>query len=374
MSKPGRKANYELLRIIAMLMVVTMHYLNHTGALLTLGESADAKRLIGTLLEAFCIVAVNVYVLISGYFLVESGFKVKRILVLICQILFYAIIIPLIMMGTGMFRGNDTEGFYRLLQYIFPIGTEHYWFATSYVLLYFFSPILNIAVKNMTKKQFTITLSGLLILFCGIKSLVPFQFVTDRFGYDFGWFICVYLTAAYIRLYGIPILSKRKNAWITYVLCSMLIFGIVCTAFYLNTRTGILAYYFTVPFHYNYILCFIGAIALFYAFSKIKIPRGKTADIICRLSPYTFGVYLFHEHIDIRNEWAEWTYDMLGSIPDRGIIGFIIHLLTSVILVYIAGTFIDGIRKIIFDFVGKYLEKTKISLLINKADEAFTQK
>ena len=241
MSKKRREANFELLRIVAMLMVVTMHFLNHTGALLVLGESADAKRLIGTLLEAFCIVAVNVYVLISGYFLVESGFKVKRILVLICQILFYSAVIPLILMGTNVFQGNDSEGIYRLLQYVFPIGTEHYWFATSYVLLYLFTPILNIAVRNMSKRQLTITITGLLLLFSGIKSFVPFQFVTDRFGYDFGWFLCVYLVAAYIRLYGIPFFKKKKNAWMTYIGCAALIFGIVCISYYLNAKTGILA-------------------------------------------------------------------------------------------------------------------------------------
>lgn len=371
MSKSKREANYELLRIIAMFMVVVMHYLNHTGALLTLGESADSKRMIGTLLEAFCIVAVNVYILISGYFLVESGFKIKRIFVLICQVLFYAILIPLIMMGTGMFRIGNEVGVYRVIQYIFPIGTEHYWFATSYVLLYLFTPILNIAVKNMSQKQLGITLTGLLVLFSGIKSLVPIQFVTDRFGYDFGWFLCVYLTAAYIRLYGIHMLAKKRAAWITYVLCSMLIFGMVCVSFYLNTKMGILGYFFTVPFHYNFVLCLIGAIALFYAFGNLKIPKGKCADIICRLSPYTFGVYLFHEHIDIRNEWTEWTYEMLGGIADMGTIGFIIQLFVSVVLVYMAGIFIDWIRKIIFNFTGKRMAQTKIALWLIRVDEAF---
>ena len=92
--------------------------------------------------------AVNVYVLISGYFLVEAGFKVKRVLILIGQVLFYAILIPLIMMGTGIFAGEGGD-FYRLLQYVFPLETEHYWFATSYVLLYLFSPLINAAVKTL---------------------------------------------------------------------------------------------------------------------------------------------------------------------------------------------------------------------------------
>lgn len=97
--REGRQANYELLRIIAMFMVVTLHYLNHTGMLLTAGGEGGGARFLGMLVESFCIVAVNVYVMISGYFLVEAGFKVKRIVTLVCQVLFYAVMIPLIMMG-----------------------------------------------------------------------------------------------------------------------------------------------------------------------------------------------------------------------------------------------------------------------------------
>ena len=93
-----RRLNYELLRIIAMLMVITLHYLSHTNMLLLPGEEGGSKQIAGMLLESFCIVAVNVYVLISGYFLVEAGFKVKRVLILIGQVLFYVILIPLIMM------------------------------------------------------------------------------------------------------------------------------------------------------------------------------------------------------------------------------------------------------------------------------------
>ena len=68
MAKEKRMANYELLRILAMIMVVTLHFLSHSDRLIALGVPLDGVRIIGSLLEAFCLVAVNVYLLISGYF------------------------------------------------------------------------------------------------------------------------------------------------------------------------------------------------------------------------------------------------------------------------------------------------------------------
>ncbi len=74
--KTGRKreANYELLRITAMFMVVCLHYLSHAGALTVPGESAGGTQILGDFLEALCIVAVNVYVLITGWFQSQAEF------------------------------------------------------------------------------------------------------------------------------------------------------------------------------------------------------------------------------------------------------------------------------------------------------------
>lgn len=366
-----RQANYELLRILSMFMVVSMHYLYRTDALLAPGEGADSIRLIGTLLESFCIVAVNVYVLISGYFLVEAGYKTKRILVLVCQVLFYAILIPLILSGAGVGGSLLQAGPYRLVQYLFPIETEHYWFATSYVFLYLFTPVLNAAVRNMSKKQLQITLGGLLLLFCAVKSISPVQFVTDRFGYDFGWFLCVYLTAAYVRLHGLPFLSTARNAFLTYVGCALLTFGIVCGFFFLNEKTGAFAYCFSVPFHYNFILCLAGAVALFMAFGHVRIPEGRMAGLICRISPLTFGVYLFHEHLDIRSKWSLWLDEIIGPAVKTGTAGFLAHLFLSVLIVYILGILVDALRIIIFEFIGRYLKKTRLARWVKQLDGQF---
>ena len=367
----GRQANYELLRIAAMLMVVALHYLSHTGMLLTEGGEGGSARVFGMLVESFCIVAVNVYVLISGYFLVEAGFRAKRILALVCQVLFYSVMIPLILMGAGLAARDAEGGIYRLQQYLFPLQSEHYWFAASYVYLYLFTPVLNAAVKAMSKKQMQITIGGLLLLFCGLKSLVPLRFVMDRFGYDFGWFLCVYLLAAYIRLYGCPVIRDAKRAWGVYIGCCLLIFAMGTGLYAANAKTGRFAYYMEVPYHYNFVLCLFGAVGLFMAFRYVKVPKGKISELVCKLSPLTFGVYLFHEHIDIRNEWAGWIEEFTGPAAQSGILGLVFRLLVSVLAVYAAGSFIDAVRLNIFRFIGRYIGKGKLAAWIRGVDGEF---
>ena len=68
MAEKKRMANYELLRAVAMLMVVVLHFLTHSQSLLEAGErdSFNLVTLVGTALEFFSIAAVNTYVLNSG--------------------------------------------------------------------------------------------------------------------------------------------------------------------------------------------------------------------------------------------------------------------------------------------------------------------
>ena len=250
-----RQLNYELLRIIAMLMIVSLHYLGKGGLL---GDPARADMTAAGytawFFEAFFLVAVNVYVLISGYFGVDARgsmtngknvtfrdvlrkpFNVWK------QVFFYSVFFGCITLVTGV-REFDL---YHCFSYLFPVVTEHYWFATSYFMLYLLTPMLNKAVKDMTRRQLGIVLAGLLILFSGIKSVSPVGFAFDRYGYDLPWFICVYLTGAYLGLYGKERSSKR--GWLLYAGSCLLGFGVNLAMWFLAGKWDSLSYYFTVPY------------------------------------------------------------------------------------------------------------------------------
>jgi surface polysaccharide O-acyltransferase-like enzyme len=142
-----RQAGIELLRMVAMMMIVTMHFLANSGNLLEPGKQSDLSAVLGTILENFCLAAVNAYVFISGYFGYQGTFQVKRVLRFLCQIWFYSLLVPLVLMGLGISTGFQ-NGIYGILPYLFPIETEHYWFATSFLLLMLLMPFLNLAFRR----------------------------------------------------------------------------------------------------------------------------------------------------------------------------------------------------------------------------------
>lgn len=367
-----RMANYELLRAVAMVMVVILHFLSHSENLIALNEPLTGNRVVGTLLEFFAIAAVNTYVLISGYFGARSSFRPTKAVALLFQIWFYALLIPCVLMALGMPVKGTELGVYGWVQYLFPVETEHYWFATSYFMMYLLTPVLNAAVKAMSKRQLQITLGGLLILFSGIKSISPVVFAFDRYGYDLPWFLCVYLVAAYLGLYGSRICEKW--CWFLYVGSSLLCFGVNIGMYAAAGHYDEFAYYFTVPYHYNYILCLTAAIGLFYGFSKLHIREGKAAEIIRKIGGLCFGVYLLHEHIDLRYNWYSWITGWMNPSRKDSMGMFLAELIFCTAIVFVLGILVDYIRSRLFAGAAFLLRNTVLSRFLTGLDEAMAEK
>lgn len=64
-----RESNIELLRIILILMVIVLHYLNgNMGGELSHFERNSLNFFLGHIIESFSIIAVNVFIIITGFF------------------------------------------------------------------------------------------------------------------------------------------------------------------------------------------------------------------------------------------------------------------------------------------------------------------
>ncbi|MBQ9644188.1 MAG: acyltransferase [Lachnospiraceae bacterium] len=397
-----RNPSFELLRMIAMFMVVMLHYLSRTDSLVRAGEAVTGVRIAGSILESLCIVAVDTYVLISGYFLVESGFKIRRLVLLLLQVLFYSLLIPaaLVLLGIPV----QGTGISTAACYFLPVSTEHYWFVSSYVLMYLFSPLLSAAAHRLSKRQLQITIALLMVFYCVIPSLSPVILSLDRYGYDAGWFCCLFLTAAYLRLYGlsgvtaeqarlraqhelevgaaqalpawrfarVKIWSLRgRNRLLVYFLCAFLTFTATLVLSMAATRIPALTHFSTVPLHYNALFCFLGAVSLFGAFEKLLLREDRKAALIRRIAPLTFGVYLIHHHIDIRDRWIPWTRWMLGEPSGQPVV-FALQAILTVLIVYGMCLLIDLIRSMVFAFIGRYLKGSRADRLIDWIDGKFS--
>lgn len=368
-TKKKRDANIELLRIVAMLMIITLHFNTQSKALLVLGEPASNVQIFATVLEAIAITGVNVYVLISGYYLSSSKVRLSKVLLLILQVYFYTLLISGAMMLVGAYTVKPDDKLDRMLKYLFPISSEHYWFVTAYVIMYLLAPVMNAAVNALKRKQLKTVIIGLLTWFCFIKSIVPVKFGTDRMGYDFGWFICLYLIAAYIRKYNVVLFIDAKKSALVYLVSVVVIAAFSLVFYKINLATGNFNYYAEVPCHYNFFFALTGALGLFSVFRFMRLKENLFAEAIRIIAPYTLGVYLLHMHFEIADRWVEWIEHIIGETPLDNALTFFIHLVVSVLIVFFAGIFVDWIRKYIFNFFGRVLGDTKVFRLIKRVDE-----
>ena len=106
----SRQSNLELLRICCMLMIVAGHIIlyHKTPHLLTNNE--EILKLLGM---SFFSVAVNSFVLISGYFGIK--FKTDRFLHLIIQIFSYSVILMCLSVAIDWHTFNIKQGSVRIL-------------------------------------------------------------------------------------------------------------------------------------------------------------------------------------------------------------------------------------------------------------------
>ena len=163
MGKPGRQANFELLRIIAMFMVVILHWNTNSGLLLDVGSPVTGAGVWSLVTESVCIVAVNVYVLISGYFLSSCTFSFRRVAQVLVQTLFYTVLIPPVLALVGVLSWSEVLNPYHIWNSIFPVQSGHYWFVSAYVVLCLLSPFFNAGLEALSKRRMQQLLAALLL-------------------------------------------------------------------------------------------------------------------------------------------------------------------------------------------------------------------
>lgn len=378
MSEKKRMANLELLRCVAMMMVVVLHYLGKGGLLPDLtGKSLGSAGMAAWLMESFCIVAVNVYMFISGYFLCTSHFKLSRLITLWLQLWLYSVTFGILGVLTGVVTETTVDTHYFLTLF-FPVSMGHYWFMTAYIFLYLLLPFAGTAVREMTKQQMQLAVVILLLIFCVLKSVLPFRLEMDAKGYDCLWYLCVFMAAAYIRRFGLPLLEKKGRGLLLYIVCGLLAFGGTLTLREVYLRTGRLGRIVDICLEYNHIFAFLAALGLFMAFCRLRVNK-KISGVINKIAPYTLGVYLLHENLGLRYAWQNWLGAEKVRVYSKGgiesVLVLIFGTLAAVVCVFVCGILVDMARAGLMKGLHRVLSKVSIYRRLTEkiaiADRAF---
>lgn len=350
-----RNVGLDCLKIIAMLMIVFIHVIGK-GMFRYEANNVEFYK-IALFIRIFCIVAVNCYVLITGYFQIESKFNTKKIINIWGKVLFYSISIYIMLLLLGQVNFNIKD----VIKSIFPILTNEYWFVNCYLLLYILSPFINKMINQLDKKEFKKLLIILLVVFSIFPSVLPVSFTMDNTrGYGIIWFIVLYLIGAYIRLYGNACYKNRNNL-LTFFLISIVSYGLVILVQYICNKLHFLDMSERI-YNYNFFTIFLASVFLFLFFKNINIKSLKVTNLVSKIVPLTFGVYIIHEQVVLRN----YLYLNILHLNDfwNKITQFIIIPSTAIVIFLICLVIEKITKNTIQKFICNKLEK--IYLAINK--------
>lgn len=323
-----------------MFMIVLLHSGTH-GQALSISEGLNFYSIWFHFVEALSISSVDVFVLISGYFLCTQKFRVSRLVNVYLAVLFYSLAWLFVL----TFYFHDPFSIKSLVKALLPVSFNQYWFISSYIVLSLLSPILNVLVRSMNRDQHLMTIILLVILFSIWPSIVIGSSPTgiNNIGDTAIWFIVLYMIAAYLRLY--PINKRRKYA-LYYLATSSVILVIwilivkaLSVQSFDNEWGGCIWFYY---YRYNSFPVLLSAVFLFLAFQQIKIDNGFMIKLILFVAPLTMGVYLIHDNQSAR----QIVWQGLHGLQVTPILPFVV--LGYAAMVFTACLIIEKVRILIF--------------------------
>lgn len=355
-AKQLRNTSFEILRIIAMFIIVAHNFAYHGGFLFDVLEQTPTMLINWTwynLLVQSGEACVNLFILISGFFLVtDKGFRSKRWLYVVFQTLIFSLIFGF----TFLFVNNEEITYKGVIGILFPIGSQSWWFITTYLLLYLIHPLLNYCINAINKKLHLL----FIIIFLTIWSIVP-TFLNVGYGITYiGWFVTLYFIAGYIRIYDIKFKFKP---WIGILISILLFVGVLLLRYFviigldLSNEFYYLLFIWTglgLIFNFIQVLC---SITIFICFKEIKVKTNKFVNYI---ASFTLAIYLFHEQPGVR----KYLYGTLIRGMDFADKAYFIPFTLGVIsAIFLAG--------LIIGIVYKYTIGLGVKKLLDKLDEKF---
>lgn len=223
LGKMQRNPNIELLRIILMLMILILHYFNQGRALWDVSEGSINYYLIW-IVEAICYVSVNGYMLISGYFLWKTEFRLNKLISFWLTGSFYSVVLFVMCVALNIYEFS-VKG---VLTAIFHVSSRANWYVTVYFALYCLLPLLNYAIQAMSKKEIKMVTAAVFILFSIIPTIL---FFWDAFGVNSGysllWYMALYLVGALLNRFYVEKIKTIKTSVLTLGMLAVLLLPIL---------------------------------------------------------------------------------------------------------------------------------------------------
>lgn len=282
MKKAVRNPNHELLRLLAMYMIVFIHanmYLFHF-------VDGQLSLVLNGMVNGICNIGVSCFILISGYYGVK--FDIRKFVKMECMMITYSLLetVFLCLMAPEQMQG--AAFLEQLIKSFMPFITRKYWFYSAYVCLLFLSGYIQKFIDCLKREEFKKLLMILLLLFSVFPTFFYFEQIPDN-GKGLVQMLMVYMMGRYIRLY--QDIRLPKKAGVAFVLLWILN-GI---SHEIPIQIGGIYHHLCKD---NSITNLIMAVILFYAFKEWTFFRAgndgineKACKAVNKAAEYVFAVF-----------------------------------------------------------------------------------
>lgn len=319
--KTTRVAYADLVRVIAILMVVLIH--TASPLFNTLPTDSDGF-VVSVLLDGIAHAAVPLFVMVSGIFLLDEKreMSVRRAighyalplvgLYFFWSVLYAAankVLIPLLFenatLGAGMVRDFGVA----VLE-----GAYHMWYLPMMVGLYLITPILRTFVKNDSRHLVRWFLALVLVL----RFVLPtgIRLVAEFTGHDFsaaygsfellaGWEYPAYYVAGWYIANTRPEPPVRRKV---YAAGALALIALLALTWWVSVRHGEAV---KALMEQKSLFCCVYAVALF-ALVAWEGQNLRSRPLLSRLSALSFGVYIIH--VEVQQLYKQFIPYASGSV------------------------------------------------------------
>lgn len=337
----SRNSSIELLRILATFGVITLHYnCDGLGGAFLFVTPHSINEFILYFLEYLCIVSVNVFILISGFYLSKNNTRtILKPLKLIVQ---------LVLISGAFYLFNRTNDNPDSLSEFFDKWCAVYWFISLYIALYLISPYINIIFNKLNNKQINVFIVILLLVFSVEPTLVDlldsytdclltiFSFISNAGSID------GYSIVNLVLMYSLGAFIRRKTDLINkYSATSYLLIYLLCVCI-----NSLLSFVSTTANSYCSPIVILEAVMIFCFFVKQKPFSSSVINMTARNA---FSVYLSHVFL--------FRFMMVQTYVNASAPVMILHVIITCLILYLIGWIIGQVYSIITDPVFSFLQK-----------------
>ncbi len=351
-----RESGIELLRIIAILMVIGVHAFLYGNYFETARNCGGIVSSSAWLLRLMFRPAVNIFIIITGYFMSREPLNLKRsykrVIHIYASVYFYSVVLSLITLLAGpdfyTVDGVTTPVHIIVMKMFFPVLSQNWYYVSDYIFLCMFAPFVNVVLQNITRRQYQVLIvvsSLVMSLWYVLEDIVILEDVIRTYGYDgisdgknvFS-FIYIYILGGYIRMY----VKKNEHVRVRYL---MVVILCLLLNYVLATRFDDILGMEDIIISYSNPLIILMAVFMLIFFKDMHFHN----HFINVLASATLGVYAIHEFKYVR--YAIWSVFDFGKMDCSHLLKNLISIAGVILIIFLLCTGIELLRKRLFRFI-----------------------